>query len=107
MLHHTSITTANASAAHGIPNLSNLEGDSQVIGTLTAIASAYGTVSSVLALPETGTGPVYLVHFADTSSALLASSKLRCPLFGYSTLIVPVHKPASPSAILPTFQAAS
>ena len=92
MLSHQSQHRATWAARPEIEALSLLETDAQIIGSLRQLAATFGKVASVSALPQTGAGPLFLVHFEDAGNAVRAANSLRCPLFGYSTLIVPVAR---------------
>ena len=87
------------SATAGFPEieaLGLLASETDIQSRLNEIASAYGKVVGVSKI--TGTkldgdeNDIFLVDFARSQDALVAAHALRCYLYGFSTLLVPVPR---------------
>lgn len=65
-----------------------------MLSGLRDIASRYGKVGDITQLANPHNAPqdqqVFLVNFDDTADAIAAARKLKCHLFGFSTLLVSV-----------------
>ncbi|WP_439114747.1 hypothetical protein [Hydrogenophaga sp.] len=77
-----------------IQALSHMGSKHAVLGGLLAIASRYGKVGEITALerPQNAASDhdIFLVNFEETADAIVAARKLKCHLFGFSTLLVSV-----------------
>jgi hypothetical protein len=75
-----------------IDALAYLDSESEMYRRLMEIAGAYGRVLDISSLPKMlqadEDGVTFLVDFEMTVSAVSASKDLRCPLIGFSTLVV-------------------
>jgi hypothetical protein len=74
--------------------LASLGSQEEMIIGLRAIAGRHGKVLGVSRLPalvqsEKGVA-TFLIDFETTREALIASRQMKCPVFGYSTLIVSI-----------------
>lgn len=65
-----------------------------VLDGLLEIASRFGKVGDITALENPHNTPsdhdLFLVNFEETADAIVAARKLKCHLFGFSTLLVSV-----------------
>jgi len=77
-----------------IQALSHMGSKDAVLGGLLEIASRYGKVGDISALQSPKNAPsdhdIFLVNYEETADAIVAARKLKCHLFGFSTLLVPV-----------------
>lgn len=80
----------------GIEALGLLASETDIHNRLNEIASAYGKVvgvSKIAGRNADGDGnDTFLVDFDRSQDALVAAQALRCYLYGFSTLLVPVPR---------------
>lgn len=77
-----------------IQALGQMQTQAAVLGGLRVIASRYGKVGDITQLANPCNAPqdqqIFLVNFEDPADAIAASRRLKCRLFGCSTLLVSV-----------------
>jgi hypothetical protein len=77
-----------------IQALGQMPSQAAMLGELLQIASRYGKVGEITPLDNPRQGPsdtqIFLVNYEDTADAIVAARKLKCHLFGFSTLLVSV-----------------
>ena len=82
--------------APDIQSLADLASTDEVRVALAELAAPYGKVDAVTRLPDAAaTGAStrqFIVEFARTQDAMAASSGWRCPLFGFSAVIVSLKR---------------
>jgi hypothetical protein len=112
MVSFTELYPKNFRPVAAIADLTALKDENRVLSGLRRIASAYGKVESVYRLPEqfqamqrrkTGRNvplDLYLVSFASVADALHAAAELRCVLFRFHAMVVPVGLPPQAEAAL-------
>lgn len=80
----------------GIEALGLLTSETDIQSRLNEIASAYGKVVGVSKIACTkldgDENDTFLVDFDRSQDALVAAQALRCYLYGFSTLLVPVPR---------------
>lgn len=77
-----------------IQALGQMPSQAAMLGELLQIASRYGKVGEITPLDNLRQGSsdtqIFLVNYEDTADAIVAARKLKCHLFGFSTLLVSV-----------------